>query len=124
MHSLLDHGLPLALALSDGEAVDLGLDLCPPLTHVVLDVEHEGVLAEVGVHHLPWSLKAHRRVQVRLRQREIREDRIRMRERNLDNKSKQETLRGKTGKQKISGNKLLCTIIPQCSILQSQIIAG
>lgn len=63
---LLDHGLPLALALSDGEAVDLGLDLCPPLTHVVLDVEHEGVLAKVRIHHLPWSLQAHGRVQVGL----------------------------------------------------------
>lgn len=69
---LLDHGLPLALALSDREAVDLGLNLCPPLAHVVLDVEHKGVLAEVCVHHLPWSLQAHRRVQVRLQQREIR----------------------------------------------------
>ncbi len=70
---LLDHGLPLALALSDGEAVDLGLDLCPPLTHVVLNVEHKGVLAEVCIHHLPWSLKTHGRVQVRLQQREITE---------------------------------------------------
>lgn len=66
MNLLLDHGLPLALALSDGEAVDLGLDLCPPLTHVVLDVEHEGVLAEVCIHHFPWSLQAHGRVQVGL----------------------------------------------------------
>lgn len=73
MNLLLDHGLPFALTLSNGEAVYLGLDLCPPLTHVVFNVEHEGVLAEVCVHHLPWSLKAHGRVQVRLQQREMRE---------------------------------------------------
>ena len=78
MNLLLDHGLPLALTLSNGEAVDLGLNLCPPLTHVVLNVEHEGVLAKVCVHHLPWSLKAHGRVQVRLHRREITEYRIRM----------------------------------------------
>lgn len=67
---LLDHGLPLALPLSDGEAVDLGLDLRPPLAHVVLDIEHEGVLAEVCIHHLAWGLKAHSRVQVRLQEKE------------------------------------------------------
>lgn len=70
-HSLLDHGLPLALPLPDGAAVDLGLDLRPPLAHVVLDVEHEGVLAEVGVNHLAWSLKADGRVQVGLQRGEI-----------------------------------------------------
>lgn len=64
MNLLLDHGLPLALTLSDGEAVNLGLDLCPPLTHVVLNVEHEGVLAKICIHHLPRSLKAYGRVQV------------------------------------------------------------
>lgn len=63
---LLDHGLPLALALPDGEAVDLRLDLCPPLAHVVLDVEHKGVLAKVGVHHLAGRLQAHGGVQVGL----------------------------------------------------------
>lgn len=63
---LLDHGLPLALALSNGKAVDLGLDLRPPLAHVVLDVKHKGVLSEVGVYHLPWSLQAHGGVQVGL----------------------------------------------------------
>lgn len=64
---LLDHGLPLSLALSDGEAVNLGLNFCPPLPHVVLNVEHERVLAKVGVHHLPWSLKPHGGIQVGLR---------------------------------------------------------
>lgn len=63
---LLDHGLPLSLTLSDGEAVNLGLNLCPPLPHVVLNVKHERVLAKVGVHHLPWSLKAHGGIQVGL----------------------------------------------------------
>lgn len=63
---LLDHGLPLALALPDGEAVDLRLDLCPPLAHVVLDVEHKGVLAKVGVHHLAGRLQAHSGVQIGL----------------------------------------------------------
>lgn len=67
---LLDHGLPLALALSNGEAVDLRLNLRPPFSHVVFNVKHERVLAEVRVHHLPWSLKAHGRVQVRLQRRE------------------------------------------------------
>ena len=66
LDSLLDHGLPLSLALPDGEAVDLGLDLGPPLPHVVLDVEDEGVLPEVGVHHLAWGLEPHRGVQVGL----------------------------------------------------------
>lgn len=65
---LLDHGLPLALALSDGEAVDLGLNFCPPFSHVVFNVKHEWVLPEVCIHHLPRSLKAHGRVQVRLQQ--------------------------------------------------------
>lgn len=61
---LLDHGLPLALPLSDGASVDLGLDLRPPLSHVVLNVKNERVLAEVCVHHLAWRLKADGRVQV------------------------------------------------------------
>lgn len=46
--------------------VDLGLDLRPPLAHVVLDVKDERVLAEVGVHHLAGGLQAHRWVQVGL----------------------------------------------------------
>lgn len=99
---LLDHGLPLALTLSDGEAVDLGLDLRPPFAHVVLNVKNKGVLAEVCVHHLPWSLKAHGRVQVRLQERE--------RERNefdLESKSKQETMTAATGKRTFLGNQLV-----------------
>lgn len=63
---LLDHGLPLALTFSNGEVVDLSLDLRPPLTHVVLDVEHKWMLAKVSVHHLPGSLQAHGWVQVGL----------------------------------------------------------
>lgn len=69
---LLDHGLPLALTLSDGESVDLSLNLCPPLSHVVLNVKDKWVLAKVCIHHLPWSLQAHGRVQVRLRHGETR----------------------------------------------------
>ena len=69
---LLNHGLPLALPLPDGEAVDLGLDLGPPLPHVVLDVEAEGVLSEVSVHHLPGGLQPHRGVQVGLRDKQAR----------------------------------------------------
>lgn len=64
--SLLDHGLPLALALADGEAVDLRLDLRPPLAHVVLNVEHKGVLAKVGVHNLAGCLQSHGGVQIGL----------------------------------------------------------
>lgn len=63
---LLNHGLPLALALSNGEAIDLGLDLCPPFAHVVFNVEHEGVLAKVSVHDLARSLQTHGWVQVGL----------------------------------------------------------
>lgn len=70
---LLDHGLPLALTLPDGEAVDLRLDLCPPLTHVVLDVEHKRVLAKVGVHHLAGGLQAHGWIQVWLQWKEMTE---------------------------------------------------
>lgn len=66
MNSLLDHRLPLAFTLSDRKVVDLGLDLCPPLPHVVLDVKDERVLSKVSIHHLPGGLKAHRGVQVGL----------------------------------------------------------
>lgn len=63
---LLDHGLPLSLPVPYGEPVDLGLDLSPPLAHVILDVEHKWVLAKVGIHHLPRGLQPHCGVQVGL----------------------------------------------------------
>lgn len=72
---LLDHRLPLAFALSDWEVVDLGLDLRPPLAHVVLNVKDEGVLPEVGVHHLAGGLETHRWVQVGLQGRQVRASR-------------------------------------------------
>lgn len=65
--SLLQHGLPLRQSLSDGEAGDHAVDLGSPLAHVVLNVKHKGLLAEVSIHDLPRGLQPHRGVQVRLR---------------------------------------------------------
>jgi len=66
-HVLLQNGLPLPQSLSDGEAGDHAVDLGPPLAHVVLDVEDERLLAEVGVDDLAGRLEPHRGVQVGLR---------------------------------------------------------
>lgn len=65
-HSLLNHGLPLALALSDGTTLNLSLDLGSPLTHVVLYVKYKWMLPKIGIHYLSWSLKTHHGVQVGL----------------------------------------------------------
>lgn len=43
------------------------MDLGPPLAHVVLDVEDERLLAEVGVDDLAGSLKSDGGIQVGLR---------------------------------------------------------
>lgn len=63
---LLQDGLPLPQPLAYGEASDHAVDLCPPLAHVVLDVEDERLLAEVSVYDLAGRLKPHGGVQVGL----------------------------------------------------------
>lgn len=68
-HSLLQHRLPLAKPGADGKAMDSALDLGTPLSHVVLNVEQEGLLPKVGVHNLPRCLQAYGGVEVGLRRR-------------------------------------------------------
>lgn len=42
------------------------MNLGPPFTHIVLDVEDKRLLAKVSVYDLAWSLKPHSGVQVGL----------------------------------------------------------
>ena len=63
---LLQDGLPLPQPLSYWEASYHAVNLGPPFTHVVLDVEDKRLLAEVSVYDLAWSLKPHGGVQVGL----------------------------------------------------------
>lgn len=56
--------LPLALLGGQRELVDGEARARAQFAQHVLDVEHEGRLPEVGVHHLARRLQAHRRVQV------------------------------------------------------------
>ena len=61
-HSLLYHGLPLALPVSDRKAVYLRLCLRPPLTHVIFYVEHERVLPKISIDDFSWCLEPHSRI--------------------------------------------------------------
>lgn len=63
---LLQDGLPLPQPLSYWEASDHAMNLGPPFTHIVLDVEDKRLLAKVSVYDLAWSLKPHSGVQVGL----------------------------------------------------------
>lgn len=62
----MQHLLPLALRVGQRELVDGEPRARAQLPQHVLDIEHERLLAEVGVYHLAGRLETHRRVQVRL----------------------------------------------------------
>lgn len=55
-YSLLNHGLPFSLSLPNREAVNLGLNLGSPFTHVILNIKDKWVLPKVGIHDLSWGL--------------------------------------------------------------------
>lgn len=63
---LLQDGLPLSQSFSYGEASNHAVDLGPPFTHVVLDVEDKWLLAKVSIYDLTRGLKPHSGVQIGL----------------------------------------------------------
>ena len=68
--SLLNGMLPFSLGVGDRDSLVESARSRPHLAHQVLDVEDERRLAEVSVDHLAGSLKANRRIQVRLNMKE------------------------------------------------------